>query len=250
MKKSIVTLVSMVVASLVAQAETGSGYNTLSEYGRKSVSLEHCGGVATLSQRYVDGQTRPVLTFSRVKDCSNIKIDGEKRGKLDTDGNNRSGEVVVYESRGTNVHIVTLSSNSGATEDTIRVETYKEQPSSGRNPSANIVFDFGFFGSVLGLEKSASLRDCGGNVTVKVDLEQVNLVFREVQNCSKFDILGSNGESVDYPRKSLNDSRAGYSGSFTIPQRFIRGGGNAVKVILRSNTGFHDEVILIRFLSI
>lgn len=240
---------SLLSTVLVAQADTGSGYDALREGGQTTARLEHCGGTATLEQRHTDGKKRPVLVIKGVKDCSNIEVDGEDQGKLDRRGNTLSGDVVIYEKNGKNVHTVILSSNSGQTSDRIRVETYQTPPTqSSSNPRANIVFEFGWFSHVLGATQWSRLGECGGTVDAVVQENEVTLKFKDVERCSKFDILGANGDSVDYPQKRLNDGRDGtYNGSFTIPQKFVKAGGNAVKVIIRSNSGKNDDVILISF---
>ena len=92
------------------------------------------------------------------------------------------------------------------------------------------------------------MHECGGTVDAVVQENDITLKFKDVERCSKFDILSANGDSLNYEQKRLNDSRGGgFNGSFTIPQRYIKAGGNAVKVILRSNSGKNDDVILIRF---
>lgn len=243
------TIFALIVsAALSSQAETGSGLDILREGGKTSARLEHCGGVANLAQRYIDGKKRPVLEIKGVTDCSRVYINGAFEGKLDRRGNRASGEVVIYEKRGKNIHTIKIESGSGATSDIVRVETYDSTSTPGPNPRANIVFEFGWFSHVLGASQYSWLDECGGRVEAAVELNEVTLKFKDVERCSKFDILGANGESVDYPQKRLNDGRnRTFNGSFTIPQRYIQSGGNAVKVILRSNTGINDDVILIRF---
>ncbi len=250
MKMFALTAVSVLSSALIAQADVGSGYDVLREGGKTTARLEHCGGRAQLEQRYTNGKKRPVLVITGVKDCSNIQVDGQDQGKLNRNGKTSSGEVVIYERKGRNVHTVTLSSNSGSTSDVIRVETFENtsQPNPGPGPRANIVFEFGWFSHVLGTSQWSRLGECGGTVDAVVEANEVTLKFKDVERCSKFDILGANGESVNYPQKRLNDGRRGtFNGSFTIPQRYIQVGGNAVKVILRSNSGKNDDVILIRF---
>lgn len=250
-------LTSLLLATGVsAQAETGSGYDILSEDGTRTATLEHCQGTARLTERYVDGARRPLLTVSGVKNCSNIEINGEDAGKLKTsyDGS-QTAEIVIYERSGLNVNTVRLSSNSGRTSDTIKVRSFgdkKQAPSQSSNPPANLVLDFGLFSSALGIEQAAYLPECGGIVRAKVlDAERLNLVFENLNSCSNFDILRANGDRTDYPNKKLQQNRNGdYSGSFTVPARFTELGNNSIKVIVKSNSGKHDDVILIRFTSL
>ncbi len=243
-----ILLALLASSALVSQAETGSGFDVLREGGRTSAKLEHCGGTANLTQKNVDGKRRPVLVIKGVTDCSRVSIDGNYEGKLDRQGNRASGEVVIYEKSGKNIHTIKIESGSGATSDIVRVETYSNPTTPGPNPRANIVFEFGWFSHVLGASQDANLGECGGSVEAVVNQNEITLKFKDVERCSKFDILGANGESVNYPQKRLNDGRnRTFNGSFTIPQRYIQSGGNAIKVILRSNSGINDDVILIRF---
>lgn len=247
MKLVALSVVSVLSSAMIAQAEVGSGYDVLREGGKTTARLEHCGGRAQLEQRNIGGKRRPVLVIEGVKDCSNIEVDGEDQGKLNRRGSTLSGEVVIYERNGKNVHTIVLSSNSGSTSDRVRVETFQNPPPQS-NTRANIIFEFGWFNQVLGTSKWARLDECGGTVDAVVEANEVTLKFKDVQRCSKFDILSANGDSVNYPQKRLNDGRNGtFNGSFTIPQRYIQIGGNAVKVVVRSNSGINDDVILIRF---
>ncbi|MEK6774127.1 MAG: hypothetical protein AABY64_09305 [Bdellovibrionota bacterium] len=240
--------VSLLSSALIAQADTGSGYDILREGGKTTARLEHCGGSARLEQR----NRRPVLVINGVKDCTNLSVDGEYQGKLERRGSTLSGEVVIHERKGKNVHTITLSSNSRKTSDVVRVESQGSQgggsQGGGSSQRANIVFEFGWFSHVLGASQWSRLHECGGTVDAVVQENDITLKFKDVERCSKFDILSANGDSLNYEQKRLNDSRGGgFNGSFTIPQRYIKAGGNAVKVILRSNSGKNDDVILIRF---
>lgn len=232
----------------VNAAGPGAGYDVLEEGKLTQARLEHCGGWATLQQTYVGGKRLPLLVISGSTNCSRIDIDGRAEGKLEQG----RAEVVIHERAGLNVHVVSIYSKSGKTSDTVKVVSFGQGHGHGGhhkpNPQANIVFEFGWASAILGNAKWARLNDCGGLVEAAVENSQVNLKFSGVNSCSKFDILGANGESVNYPTKSLQRARTGeFAGSFTIPRKYIDAGNNAVKVILKSNTGKTDEVILIRF---
>jgi hypothetical protein len=225
---------------------TGAGFDALSEYGTRFASLEHCGGTAQLTEVYDSGVRRPMLQIRGVQNCSNIVINGEASGKID----NGSADVIVYEKSGLNVNTVILQSNSKKTKDTVRVNSFGPAPvSTTPSYSANIVYSFGVFSSVFGASKTGYLPTCGGSATVTVvDGDSITVNFKNVQSCSKFDIVGANGMSVDYGTKKLQrESDNDFGGSFTIPARFISYGGNAIKVIVKSNSGKTDEVMLIQF---
>jgi hypothetical protein len=243
--------IAALILSAASFADTGSGYQRLQEGVKTYVRLDHCQGYAQLSETRIGGRRLPVVQFRNVTSCSKISIDGVRQSeKIGRSGQNGYADIVVYETPGRNVHFITLQSGSGRTSDTVEVVSYGnyEQPAPPQQ-RANVVLDFGYLGSAFGVEKSANLFDCGGTVTAKViEAQQLNLVFRDLESCSKFDILSADGYSVDYDTKSLQRSRrGGFSGSFTIPKRFIDAGRNAIKVVVKSNTGRHDDVILVRF---
>ena len=251
----------MMVAGFAAQAETGSGFDALSENGQKVARLEHCGGTATLTQQFRSGQVRPVLVIEGVRNCSDLSIDGVQQGDLAFESRStRRGEVVIFEAPGVNVHVIQVMSNSRKTMDTVRVQSRGSFPQPRpqpwpqprpQNQNANIVFDFGFIAWMLGDVKSSRLHECRGTVEARVEGNRVTLVFQDVEQCSKFDILRSNGDAVNYPQKNLQRARDGqFSGSFTIPRDLLEGGDNAIKVVVKSNSGAHDDVILIRFLAL
>lgn len=244
MKNLFLVLAAVVAVSTANAAGTGAGYDVLREGGPTVARLEHCGGTASLQQTYVGGKRLPLLVISGSTNCSNVVVDNSRTWKVD--GGNSS--VIIYEAPGVNVHVITVKSNSGKTSDTVKVVSYGQSPAPAPVPSANIVFDFGWGSAILGNSKWARLNDCGGLVEAAVENGQLNLKFSGVDSCSKFDILGANGENVNYPQKSLQKGRQGeFAGSFTIPKKYIDAGSNAVKVILKSNSGKTDEVILIRF---
>ena len=249
MKLNLSILTVALALTTGAKAETGSGYDVLSENGNRTAKLEHCKGYADLDETYADGRRLPVLKFRGIQDCSIISIDGvTQREKIERRGGIGYADVTIFETPGRNEHTVTLRSGSGATSDTVRVISYGERPRTSQ-PRANITFEFGGWSTIFGGEQSARLRDCGGLVTARLtDGDTLTLVFSDVQSCSKFDILSADGDSVNYPQKSLQANRRGdFAGSFTIPRRYIDAGRNSVKVILKSNSGKTDEVILIRF---
>lgn len=244
MKNLIVVAALSFVSSAFAQS-TGSGYDVLSEYGTRTAYLEHCGGTARLTETYERGARRPSLHITGVQNCSNIVINGENSGKLD----NGTADVTIYERSGLNINTITLESNSGKTSDTVRVQSFGDTPVETPSKPANIVYSFGIFASAIGSSKIASLPTCGGTAQVTVkDGDNITIVFRNLESCSKFDILGANGEDVNYPTKKLqHESDNQFGGSFTIPARYVTDGRNSIKVIVKSNSGKTDEVLLIRF---
>lgn len=242
----LVTALTIGLMSSTVFAATGSGFERLQENRKTSTTLDHCKGTAELDQAYVNGQRLPLLKFRDVTNCSIITIDGiQLKQKIERVGRFGQADVLIEEVPGKNVHVVTLESGSGQTSDTVEVVSYGSQPQQ----SANISIQFSGWSTLLGGEVTKRLYDCGGEVTARLqDGETLTLIFRDVESCSKFDILSADGDSVNYPTKSLQAKRDGnFAGSFTIPKRFIDAGKNAIKVVLKSNTGKHDEVISVKF---
>lgn len=106
----------------------------------------------------------------------------------------------------------------------------------------------------LTIGEESRLRDCGGFVQITKSPqgnrgEQVNLVFRGVENCSNFDILGNNGEAINYPNKKLGGADRNRSGSFTLPKFVLDRGWNNVKVVVRSNSGATADTIRVLFVT-
>ncbi len=114
-------------------------------------------------------------------------------------------------------------------------------------PSTRPTFPYGAIVLSPTGRTSAHLRDCGGTVELNTRGGQVNIVFRNVYNCSKFDILSSQGYPINYGLKSLGGYDRARSGSFTLPRSVIDWGRNGVMVQVRSNTGAHADNIYLDF---
>ncbi len=107
------------------------------------------------------------------------------------------------------------------------------------------------------LGEQADLPHCGGTIRANngSNDDQVNIVFKNVENCSNFDILSDNGGTIsDYDKKKLQGENPNRSGSFTIPERFISSGHgrylyNSITVIVKSNSGKHYDRVHVSFRS-
>ncbi|MEW6055698.1 MAG: hypothetical protein AB1540_03715 [Bdellovibrionota bacterium] len=110
-------------------------------------------------------------------------------------------------------------------------------------------------------DNRVQLRDCGGTVSVTVSDqgrgEQVNIVFKGVENCSNFDIVSNYGDPEPRKayklqgRKNGNQLEPPFHASFTIPKRAIEDGSNRFKMVLYSNKngrdrnrGHHDDLVV------
>lgn len=95
--------------------------------------------------------------------------------------------------------------------------------------------------------RRAYLPNCKGTVELKIAGGNANLIFRDVENCSNFDIMASNGEKVDYPNHKLGGGDRDRSGSFSIPRRLVDYGYNGIIVALQSNSKKTRDLIRIHF---
>lgn len=114
---------------------------------------------------------------------------------------------------------------------------------------------FAFAGSgTLTIGEWAQLPDCGGTVKITEShsggSDQVNVSFRDVVNCSNFDILSANGEAIRYPNQKLGGQNRSRAGSFTLPKKLIDVGANSINVVVRSNTGTTSDRIRVQFLDL
>lgn len=98
-----------------------------------------------------------------------------------------------------------------------------------------------------------TLPECGGSVKVtrsgNGSGEQVNLVFRDITECSNFDIVGNGWEAVDYRNRKIPETGHGRSGSFTLPKSVLDHGLNDIHVVVKSNSGKHREDLNIAFVA-
>jgi hypothetical protein len=215
-------------AVILASGQAIAGTVVLSENGNMSGYLPSCGGTAVLSRTY-GGLT---LHINRARDCSNLVVDGFTH-KLDGNPNNYWGAVQLR-SNG-NAHIE-IRSNSGAHHDTIIVRASYNPPTGG----ANVYLD-------TRSNRWGRLPTCGGTVEVNTMGNQVNLVFRDVENCSNFDILSNDGRSISYPNQKLGGRDGARAGSFTLPKRVVDFGHNGVRVELRSNSRKTNDIVYVKF---
>jgi|GEM_PF-6188310 len=113
-----------------------------------------------------------------------------------------------------------------------------------------------FLAVLVALVTSASahaldLRSCGGTANATTSPQgngtQVNIVFADVRDCSRFDIIANSSALISYPEKRLQDRADGTrGGSFTIPKRLLyTESGEAIYQVItirvKSNSGAHQD---------
>jgi len=101
------------------------------------------------------------------------------------------------------------------------------------------------------LGEYAQLPDCGGTIKVSIvhrdNQERVQIQFKDVVNCSNFDILSANGDKVIYKSKKLSGEHMSRDGRFLIPRDLIDLGMNSVRINIKSDTGMHSDTIRVKF---
>ncbi|MCC6277947.1 MAG: hypothetical protein IT289_08545 [Oligoflexia bacterium] len=237
---------SVVVFGLALSSSALAARNLDRQYGPYSTDLDRCGGSAHIESRGQDA----ILEITGVRNCSNLSVNGREQKLEEGFGGLRSGRAYLNFRGGYNTFLVQLSSNSGSTSTAFRITGYGSGSGSSNDPHqpANV-----FLSTLFG-KRTAYLPECGGTVELDVSPNghggnQLNLIFRNVRDCSRFDILSNDGQPINYPTKELNGHNGNRSGSFTLPKRAIDFGFNGVKVIMRSVSGKHSDVIHIQFVA-
>jgi hypothetical protein len=225
--------------------------------------LSDCGGQirVTKSAQGNGGGEQLNLVFTGVRYCSNFDIvsaNGQSVGydnkKLQGSEGNRYASFTLPKrviELGYNNIVVVVKSNSGKHSDWIRLHFV--EVAAPRYPSPSSGEKHGYV--TLTLNQEAYLDACGGMVSITRSPqgnnggEQVNLVFRGVENCSNFDILSNDGARINYPNKKLQGSAGNYHGSFTLPKFVIDYGFNNVKVVVKSDSGKHSDTIKVAFVA-
>ncbi len=105
---------------------------------------------------------------------------------------------------------------------------------------------------VLPANVQTDLPSCGGTIQTNQSNGQYNLIFRNVKDCSNFDIVATDFGIIDanYQAKKIPENGSGTrSGSFTIPQAYIDRGLNTIRVEVKSNKGAHSDTIDLVFVA-
>jgi hypothetical protein len=250
MKLTSVLASAALLVSATAFAETGSEIVTLNNLTKTSAVLNKCGGSATLVKSVIYADKYRLL-LQDIENCSRVSLNGERLGKLERSNAQDDGDGALYLNMGSTNRVV-VSSGSGATESEIIV-TIQEVPA----PGINVSFDklASAVSEVYGasLSRTVDLKDCGGKaeITYNASRDELRVIFSQVESCSKFDVKRANGVRIDdYDTKTLRKGSSSglFYGTFQIPKRMLGLELNSsLKVVLKSNSGKHDEIINIKF---
>lgn len=240
-------LFSFLALFLAAPAFAGNITLSVGETGY----LSDCGGRVTAN---ANGDQLNFV-FESVKYCKTfdiLKANGEmaqyEANKLDEQRGGYFGGSRTIPKRfmedGRNTITVLLRSKSGAHSDKITVR-YRVESDQGDAGSVSRMRIW------LGQEKR--LQSCGGSIRITDSRasgggEQLNMVMSDVRNCSNFDILSANGDTVRQREMKLQERSNGTrGGSFTLKRSLIEDGTNSIQVVVQSKPKQTRDIITIYF---
>jgi hypothetical protein len=226
---------TLFLASISAFAQIGTGVSLKRIAEGQTVKLERCGGYAKLS-RANDGR---LMLYVRGATCSNLrtskgtwKLNGDAAGERSIDvtfDESVPGDKMVL--IGSNSYIDSRGADGNGDYLTVRIASRPV---------------------VLNLTRSSQSREinlehCNGSVAASISSGSV-IVKVSNSGCSKFDILSNGSDQIQYEMKNIPEisAEAGYSGSFTIPNRFYDRGSNGILIRLMSPR-LVEEKVLIKF---
>ncbi len=216
----------------IAQSREGVSLSRIKE--NQTVKLERCGGTAKLAR--VQG----VLTLQvRGATCSNLKtskgtwkLNGQAQGErwinVTFDESVPGDRMVLV---GSNAYIESRGADGNGDYMTVKIEP--------KMVTLNL--------TQQAQTKEIKLEHCNGSIKASIANGRVTV---DVSNsgCSKFDILSNSGDSVKYDVKTIPEvsADAGFSGNYTIPNKFYDRGMNGIVIRLVAPR-LTEEKILVKF---
>lgn len=233
MRFALVSLFALLSSTFAfAQRDTGVSIKRVSE--GQIVRLERCGGTARLTR--VQGV---LMLQVRGANCANLRTN-LGGWKLNGDGNGERWIDVRFDETVPGDKMVLIGSNS-----------YIDSRGSDGNGDY-LTVNVKAKATVLNLTRQTQTREiklqhCNGSIQASIANGRV-VVDVSNSGCSKFDIESNSGDRVKYEVKNIPEVsiEEGYSGNFTIPQRFYDRGLNGIVVRLVSPR-LVEERILIQF---
>jgi len=229
---AVVSAVAVEADRAVAQSSEGTSFSRVSE--GKTVRLERCGGSAKLLR------IENVLTLQvRNANCSNLKtskgnwklngtVQGERWTNVTFDEKIPGDRMVLI---GSNAYIESNGGDGNGDYLTVKI--------SAKRLTLNL--------TQATMTKELKLEHCNGSIKAAISNGKVTLKISNT-GCSKFDIISNGGDNIKYEVKPIPEVsiEAGYSGSFTIPNKFYDAGLNGIVIRLFSPR-LTEEQILIKF---
>lgn len=218
-KKIFSFLAATVLTTTALAAAEGVSVSFLSLSGDRVASLPRCGEQNGTGAAYLKREGGDLYLQIRNARCATLKTQFGEYTLLGDGSNNRFIDVKIDQSI-PGYHKVLLGS-------------HKYLATDGREGNGDILNIYVPKKSVFldlsndkdGVTKPFHLRSCQGTVQAKLQNNQINIIYNDIRNCSRFDILSNDGDSISYKAKDLNSSG---SGSLTIPNKFMDAGSNTI----------------------
>lgn len=216
----------------IAQSREGVSLSRIKE--GQTIKLERCGGTAKLTR--VQG----VLTLQvRNATCSNLKTQKGTWKLNGTAQGERSINVTFDESVpgdrmvlvGSNAYIESRGADGNGDYMTVKIEP--------KMVTLNL--------TQQAQTKEIKLENCNGAIQASIANGRVTINVAN-SGCSKFDILSNSGDSVRYDAKTIPEAanEGGFSGNYTIPNKFYDRGLNGIVIRLVAPR-LTEEKILVKF---
>lgn len=216
----------------IAQSREGVSLSRIKE--GQTIKLARCGGTAKLTR--VQG----VLTLQvRNATCSNLKTtkgswklngtaQGERWANVTFDDSVPGDRMVLV---GSNAYIESRGAEGNGDYMTVKIEP--------KMVTLNL--------TQQAQTKEINLEHCNGSIQASIANGRVTINVSN-SGCSKFDILSNSGDHVKYEMKTIPEvsADAGFSGNYTIPNKFYDRGMNGIVIRLVAPR-LVEEKILVKF---
>ena len=227
----------IVIEPFTPEFNDNTSYTVISESNR-TAPIQKCGGSVTLK-----GQEGNVY-HNNVRYAYELKITGSRCGQLST----MYGRYTLGGEGNHDRYMNTwISTTPGWHKFLIGGKAYMD--SDGQKGEGDV-----FYVMVRAKAVTIDLRNatktspydlptCGGHLygLIANGNKNVNLIVSNT-NCTRFDILGNNGESLNYDSKPIPSSGSNHSASFTIPPKLYEYGSNGMLVRFYTPYGTEDRV--------
>lgn len=221
------------VTSFAAE-RTGVAHDVLSETGKTVAVLDRCGGTAELER------TRAGALMLRVRNvtCSNL-VTQKGSYKLKGDGaNNRYIDVAIDETV-PGWHDILVGSNAfidsfGLDGNGDIISIYI--PKRAAIPVAKIPYGADFSNIV-------KLDDCMGTMQAKIVSGLLQITFKGLEKCSKYDVVSVNGRDIGLAAQEM----FGDKGTIFVPAREIYRGKNVIEVRFFKPGAREDRVKVVAY---
>lgn len=239
------------LAALVAVSFNASA-GLLTSKPNETVKLSSCEGTLKVTLIEVGNSKQAKLSFKDVSFCSEVSVSNAVTGASTSFKLTREKTAQKYNktvlldknfvsNRGLSELEIVIASQSRKHSDQI-VVTF--EPGKPEQPVIHATI-----GDVVRLPSCKGTLEIASSDNQTIS-GQVNLIFRDIESCSNFDIVSVDDQRVGYPNKKLQKRRDGsYGGSFTIPADLLGFGIYDIKVVVQSNSQAHKDQVVVSVFS-